>query len=377
MADKVLFSATVDRHIEAFHLPYLKYFHDNGFEVHVASKGNKQIPWVDRKYDIPFERFPFKPNNLKAFLMLKKIIDENHYRLIHCHTPVGSVLTRFAARDARKRGTKVIYTAHGFHFYHQAPLINNLLYKKMEILAAKYTDLLITINQEDYEAAQRLQLQKDGKIYFVPGVGVDVEKYQNITVDRAQKRAEFGIPEQALVFIAVGELNHQKNHVQAITAFAEFAKQVTRDTRLIICGEGPLKSKLQQLAVDLGVADRVCLAGFRRDISQLLKACDIFLFLSFREGLPVAVMEAMAAGLPVIATRIRGNVDLLGGVTENCLVAVNDVAATVTLMHKLAANPEFCKQVVSEQHQQIRKYDLEAVLGEVTVLYQTILGAKV
>ncbi|HOJ76469.1 MAG TPA: glycosyltransferase family 4 protein [Bacillota bacterium] len=377
MADKVLFSATVDGHIEAFHLPYLKYFHDNGFEVHVASKGNKQIPWVDRKYDIPFERFPFKPNNLKAFLMLKKIIDENHYRLIHCHTPVGSVLTRFAARDARKRGTKVIYTAHGFHFYHQAPLINNLLYKKMEILAAKYTDLLITINQEDYEAAQRLQLQKDGKIYFVPGVGVDVEKYQNITVDRAQKRAEFGIPEQALVFIAVGELIHRKNHVQAITAFAEFAKQVTRDTRLIICGEGPLKSKLQQLAVDLGVADRVCLAGFRRDISQLLKACDIFLFLSFQEGLPVAVMEAMAAGLPVIATRIRGNVDLLGGVTENCLVAVNDVAATVTLMHKLAANPEFCKQVVSEQHQQIRKYDLEAVLGEVTVLYQTILGAKV
>jgi glycosyltransferase EpsD len=122
---KVLFTATVDSHIELFHLPFLKYFQENGYETHVATNGNKKIPYADKKHTISFERSPLKPQNLKAFKQLKAIIDDEKFDIIHTHTPMGAAVTRLAARKARKKyGTRVIYTAHGFHFFKGAPLQN-------------------------------------------------------------------------------------------------------------------------------------------------------------------------------------------------------------------------------------------------------------
>ena len=152
---KVLFAATVDSHIKQFHLPYLKWFKEHGYEVHVATNGKEVIPYCDVKHQISFERSPLKFNNIKAIGQLKKIIEKEQFEIIHCHTPMGSVVTRLAALKARKNGTRVIYTAHGFHFFKGAPIQNWLIYYPIEKLMARYTDCLITINEEDYEFAKK------------------------------------------------------------------------------------------------------------------------------------------------------------------------------------------------------------------------------
>ncbi len=155
MVNSILFCATVDYHFKAFHLPYMKWFKEQGWEVHVAASGEMELPYVDKKYTIPIQRSPLSMKNMEAYRELKEIIDGNQYKLIHCHTPMGGVLARLAAREARKKGTKVIYTAHGFHFCKGAPLKNWMLYYPIEKRLAHYTDCLITINEEDYTLAKK------------------------------------------------------------------------------------------------------------------------------------------------------------------------------------------------------------------------------
>ena len=152
---KVLFCATVDYHFKAFHLPYLKWFKEQGWQVHIAASGELELPYTDQKFNIPIQRSPFRMKNFEAYNKLKQLMDHNKYDIIHCHTPMGGVLARLAARKTRANGTKVIYTAHGFHFCKGAPLINWLTYYPIEKMLANDTDCLITINQEDYQIALR------------------------------------------------------------------------------------------------------------------------------------------------------------------------------------------------------------------------------
>ena len=206
--EKILFTATVDSHILNFHIPYLKWFKEQGYEVHVASRGNADIPYVDKKHNIPFERSPFRLSNIKAYLQLKDVIDRNNYKLIHCHTPMGSVLTRLAAKNARKSGTKVLYTAHGFHFFEGAPLKNWLLYYPVEKWLSRYTDCLITINDEDYECAIRKKF-KSGTIKKVNGVGIDLNKFTPQTYKKKKElRKIYGYSEKDFILIYVAELNY-------------------------------------------------------------------------------------------------------------------------------------------------------------------------
>ena len=278
---KVLFVATVVKtHINTFHLPFLKMFKEYGWEVHVAAKNDFVdepcvIPNCDRHFDIDFARSSFSKSNIKAYKQLKQIIETNHYDIIHCHTPVAGVLTRLAARTAK--GTTVIYTAHGFHFYQGAPLINWLVYYPVERVCGKFTDKLITINQEDYHRANSWSLRNNGKIYYVPGIGVDLEEIQNISINKVQKKKEIG----------------NKNFIY------------------LICGNGELKEYLKNLAKELGVSDKVKFLGYRKDVLEIYKIADLFLFPSKREGLPCSLIEAMACGLPCVASDVRGNKDLL------------------------------------------------------------------
>lgn len=204
---RVLFTATVDSHIINFHIPYLRWFKERGYEVHVASKGDVNIPFVDVKYNIPFERSPFKSVNYKAYKELKEIIDRNSYELIHCHTPVGGVLTRLAAKNARTKGTKVLYTAHGFHFYKGAPLINWLLYYPVEKWLSRYTDCLITINEEDYRRAKKGNF-KAKSIKFVNGVGIDLNEFTPQTKEKKkQLRKKYGYSDDDFILMYAAELN--------------------------------------------------------------------------------------------------------------------------------------------------------------------------
>ncbi len=370
---KVLFTATVVKtHINVFHLPYLKWFKEQGYEVHVAAKNDFVnepciIPYCDKFYDINFARFPFSKANIKAYKQLKKIIKENNYNIIHCHTPVAGVLTRLAARNSKD--TTVIYTAHGFHFFKGAPLLNWLIYYPVERFCARFTDKLITINKEDYERAQHFKLRKNGKVYYVSGVGIDIEKIRNTKVDVQQKKKELGIPENLPVLLSIGELIKRKNHETVLIALS---KLKSYDFVYLICGRGILAEYLQEQVKQLGLTDKVKFLGFRKDIAELCKTADLFIFPSYQEGLPVALMEAMAAELPAIASNVRGNRDLI---SKANLFEPDDVDALVKLIKKQFAGIENSNNKKVE-YKNLEQYSLRNVLEQMADIYEENINDK-
>lgn len=305
----ILFVASVKSHILTFHLPFLKLMRDAGYEIHVAAKDNikRNLENCDKFFDINFERNPFSKNNIQAYCQLKKIICDNKYDIIHCHTPVASVLVRLAARNCKE--TTVIYTAHGFHFFKGAPLINWILYYPVEKFCSRYTDKLITINTEDFNRVKNWKLRNNGKVYYVPGVGVDIEKINNIKIDVKNKKQELCINNNKMkILLSVGELNKNKNHEVIIKALSKMKR---RDFIYFICGEGILHNYLDNIIRSLELENNIKLLGYRNDILEILKITDLFIFPSKREGLPVSLMEAIASGVACIASDVRGNRDLL------------------------------------------------------------------
>lgn len=363
---KVLFVATVVKtHIMEFHIPYLKMFKEMGWETAVAARNDYEnpadcvIPYCDTYYNVPFERNPLKPGNLRAYKELKRVIDEGEYDIIHCHTPVGAMLTRLAAKQARKQGTKVFYTAHGFHFYKGAPAINWILYYPVEKWLSRYTDVLITINKEDYERAKTFNA---GKVCYAPGVGIDLKKFQTNPIIRNEKRRwlchEYDIPSSATVLLSVGEVNKNKNHRVVIEALGQLKR---KDIYYVICGRGPLLDEYKELSRQYKIEEQVILTGYRTDVADFYKAADVFVFPSIREGLPVAVMEAMASGLPVITTRIRGSSDLVTEGENGLLVQPKDVAGFCNAINQYA-NVLKREMTAKNNIEKANEYDLKHIL---------------
>lgn len=308
---RILYVTTVGGTM-VFFRSFIKKLLDEGHIIDIATNAsNSKIPecyneWGCKVYHIDTSRSPLDKGNFAAIKQIKKIVEQGKYDLVHCHTPIAAMCTRLACRKLRSKGTKVFYTAHGFHFYKGAPLKNWLIYYSIEKLCAHFTDTLITINKEDYELAQKKFKAK--RIVYVPGVGIDVSKYSDITVDSHQKRSELDVPQDATLLISVGELNDNKNHETVIRALGEIND---KNLYYIIAGNGSKKEYLEQLAEDCNVSDRVKLLGYRTDVIELYKCADVCVFPSFREGLSVALMEAMCCGLPCVVSKIRGNVDLI------------------------------------------------------------------
>lgn len=257
---------------------------------------------------IDFDRNPLGKSNLLARKQLLELMEKEKYDIVHCNTPSGGMVGRIAA--AQMKIPKVIYMAHGFHFWKGAPLKNWLLYYPVERSLAHLTDRLITINHEDYACAQRFHYKKGGRAEYVPGVGIVTKRFERDEKVRAEMRNTLGIKDNETVLLSVGEINPNKNHKIVIEALAKLGR---KDIRYVACGIGALMEENQQLAKSLGIEDQVMFVGYRTDIDMFYQAADIFVVSSFREGLPVAPMEAMSAGLPCVASRIRGNVDLFDG----------------------------------------------------------------
>jgi len=368
---RVLLTATVQSHIVQFHRPLVDMLHAKGCEVHVAAKDNLAekngllLDFADRVYNVPFSRSPMSLDNIRAYRELKEIICSNEYDVIHCNTPVGGVLTRMIAHKERERGTKVIYTAHGFHFYTGAPLKNWLLYYPVEWLCAHWTDVLITINKEDYERAKKHMHAK--RVEYVPGVGIDTKRFMNATVDRAAKRREIGVPEDATLLMSVGELNENKNHSVVIQALA---KLNDKSVHYAIAGNGPLKASLEVLAESLGVGEQLHLLGYRRDVPELLKASDVFAFPSQREGLPVSVMEAMAAGLPIIASDNRGTRDILMDNVNALICRCDDVDGFVAAINRLSTEMALKEKMVKVNQSACTNYDVTIINAQMKEIYR-------
>lgn len=355
---KVLFTATVDSHILHFHLPYLKMFKDEEYEVHVATNGQEEIPYCDKKHIVSFERSPFKLNNLKAIKQLKKIIEEEKFDIIHCHTPMGSVVTRLAAMKARKNGTRVIYTAHGFHFYKGAPKINWWLFYPIEKWLSRYTDTLITINEEDYNLAKKKFHSK--RIELVHGVGVDPEKF-NFEMSEEEKgklREEIGIDKDDFVMIYPAELSKRKNQGMLLRCMTELVKE-NKKIKLLLPGLDSMNGMYQQMAKDLNIEEYVKFLGYRTDIPKLLKISDLAVSTARQEGLPVNIMEAMVCGVPAVVTNCRGNRDLVQDGVNGYVVGIDDDKAMIESIKKaenmsnVSANKEILLDNIFLQMQKI------------------------
>lgn len=376
---KVLFAATVVKtHIMQFHLPYLKMFQDMGWETAVAARNDYfedpsqcQIPYCDAYYDIPIARLPWKRENLRACRMLKEIIDREEYDLIHCHTPMGAVIARLAALGARKRGTKVVYTAHGFHFFRGAPLANWLLYFPMEWLLSFVTDVLITINQEDYARAGKLLHPK--RLEYVPGVGIHTEKFRAAAGRRWEKRRELGWQADDFLMLTVAEMTPNKNHTTILKALAllkdreEFARM-----HYLICGRGQMWQALEAEARSLGIAEHVHFLGYRLDAPELYGCSDLFLFMPFREGLPVSLMEAMSSGLPVICSQIRGNRDLIRDGVSGVFAQSNPSAVAEAIL-ELYRDPGRRAALGSAAAEAAKAYDEENVHRQMKQIYLSLV----
>ncbi len=372
LSKKVLFVASVvKKHINQFHLTYLKWFKERGYEVHVCARNDFEdgekcvIPYCDKYFDLPFSRSPLSLSNLTAFFKLKNIIDSGDYELIHCHTPVAAVITRLAAVRFRKKGKKVIYTAHGFHFFKGAPAVSRLYYV-VEKFLAPFTDAIITINQEDYEAAEKFCKKCGCKSYLVHGVGVDTIRIRNTKVDRSAVRKNLGIPDDAFVIMTTVEINRNKNIATALRAFEKVKKP---NMFYLVCGSGDMKSYCMELAKTLGISDNVIFAGYRYDVFTLLHIADVFLFPSYREGLGIAAIEAMSAGLPVIASDIRGVTEYAVNGKNSLLFRPDDVDGFAGAIATLESNEELRKELGAEAERSVYKFDIRCSVKAMSEIY--------
>jgi len=314
---RALILASVASMIDQFNMNNIKILQELGYKVDVLcnfdfgstisderiNELKNELTSIDVDYYnvlIPRSIFSIK-QIIVAFNQIKSIIRKNVYDIVHCHSPVGGVLGRLACKEERKKGLRVIYTAHGFHFYKGAPMLNWLIYYPIELVCSHFTDDLITINNEDYLIAQKKMKSK--RVVTIPGVGIDVKNFKSKRINKKKKKEEIGIPTDGFVLLSVGELNKNKNHQVLIKAISKIDAD---NIHYLIAGEGVLNKYLIKIARRFKVEKKVHMLGYRRDVGELLQIADIFCHPSYREGLPVAVMEAMAAGLPVIGSNIRG-----------------------------------------------------------------------
>jgi glycosyltransferase involved in cell wall biosynthesis len=304
-------------------------------------------------------------DNRIAFNNLNKILKENDIEVIHCNTPVGGLIGRLCGRKNHIK--YVIYTAHGFHFYKGAPLINRTVFKWAERIMAHWTDIIITMNQEDYEAAKTFKLKKGGKVYKVHGVGISLSEYQNIKKDDLNKRNEFSLSQNDFICISAGDLVLRKNYRTAIESIA-YAKNP--HIHYLICGEGPEKDNLRSLAKKLGIDNQIHFLGYRTDIKELLAMSDCFLFTSTQEGLPRSLLEAMAVGLPVVVSKIRGNVDLIENGKGGFLCTPFNAVDFANSINILTNDKTLCESMANYNLEVIKQYDISVVEEEIKKIYK-------
>ncbi|MGN0178097.1 MAG: glycosyltransferase family 4 protein [Monoglobaceae bacterium] len=367
---KVLFIATVVKtHINVFHLPYIKMFKEKGYKTVVAAKNDCEnatpdIPNCDCYIDIPFARNPFSFRNIKAYKMLKALIDNGDFDIIQCNTPVGGVIGRLAARKARKKGTKVIYIAHGFHFFKGSSALSWLVFYPVEKLLSYITDVLVTINNEDYEVA--LKHFKAKSTVHINGIGVELNNIESSISDRHKLCSKIGIKDSDIILVSVGELRKLKNHTAIIKAMAKLSNPAIH---YVIVGSGSLKEELEHTAEALGIKNNVHLLGFCTNVYEILKASDIFCFPSFREGMPVSLMEAMAAGLPAVVSTVRGNTDLIVPNKGGFLYSSDDICGFAEGIQRLVQNPELRYRMGKYNKDRIKDYDIRLIKEDLSKIY--------
>ena len=337
-----------------------------GWQVDYACMCEEEVHDADKVFKVDFARNPLRfDKHVKAYRQLKKIISEGNYDAIHTHTPVGSIVTRWAAKAAHKKGVKVIYTCHGFHFYDGAPKMNWRIYYPLEKKFAKDTDLLITINREDFARAKN---DFSCPVKMIDGAGVDVAKFQKTTkAEQKAARKKYGLKEDDFVMVYLAEYTANKNHEMLVRAAAPIMRENPK-IKLLFLGEGAQMSAVHDLAKELGVADCVVMPGYIRDnYAALVQSCNLCVSASKREGLGLGVLEAILCGLPTLLADNRGHRDIVDN-KKKYLFALDDIDALTRKMRDAIKEP-------TKYHVDFpERYSLRNSLSEMRAIYEEILG---
>ena len=376
---KALMLSSVASMIDQFNMENIKILKNLGYEVHVLANfsfGNTTSDERTKEFKKELEDMGIKVYNVpiprkitaikemvSSYKKIKEICKENKYDILHCHSPIGGVLARLAFKEFRKIGGKLIYTAHGFHFFKGAPIKNWLIFYPIEKFCSRYTDYLITINKEDYKRAQKFKAKE---VKYIPGIGIDTEKIKNIKRDREVLK-KFGIKNE-VVLVSVGELSDRKNHKVILEAL----EKIEDDYIYIICGQGEKKEELVNLSKKLKIQNKVKFLGYRQDVKEILKASDIFCFPSKQEGLPVALMEAMASGLPVVCSNIRGNSDLIEEKKGGYLLECDNSYEFLIKLHELINNDSLRKEMGEFNLEKIKDFDRKKVNNLMEEIYSEL-----
>lgn len=368
---KILFVAHMDSHIANFHLPYLKWFQENGYETHVASNSeekSKEIMYVDVKHQINFKRSPFSLKNIKAYKEFKKLIKKEGFSLVHAHTPMGGLIAR---RAFRKTKVPVFYTAHGFHFLKGGSKLSYLLFYPIEKYLSKFTTELITINSEDYNLAKS-KFGKRTNVSLINGVGVDLNEYKKSSEESLVKlKEELKIKETDFIITYVAEHTKGKNQKFLIEVFKEIIDR-NNNVKLLLLGYGKELENNKTLIKELNLENNILVLGFRNDINDILNISNLVTSSSLREGLPKAILEALAASKPLLVSDVRGNRDLVSE-SNGFIFNVNDKEDYINKFYKLYNNQELLIELGKNSHLKSKDYDIEIVLNKMVNLYKKYL----
>lgn len=380
---RALMYASVASMIQQFNMENIHMLLSKGYEVDVAcnmEQGNtitgEKIAQMKaelekagvRVFHVPVPRkLSDVTGIIRSFFGTVRLMNEGKYTLVHCHSPIGGLICRLANRFSRcYKQTRMIYTAHGFHFFKGNHPLKNLIFRTVEAFSARYTDTLITINQEDYAAAKSFRLKSGGRVEYVPGIGINLDRIASFTQKREELCRSLGIPENSLLLLSVGELNDNKNHA----AVVEVLGQLPANCHYLICGQGINGEMLENMARDLGCGEQLHILGYRDDVLSVMKSCDVFVFPSKREGLSVALMEAMACGLPCFASDIRGNCDLITDEAGGALLKVDTFGQELAeQLKKIDDMRAFCEACAIKNTRRVNHFSRKTIEKQMDAIY--------
>lgn len=371
---KILYVTTIGKTINAFLIPHINYLIDKGYKVDVACYLNEEIDKsIQEKgcniFEVNFSRNPLSLKNIKAFKELKEINKKNKYDIVHVHTPVASFVTRLALR--KEKNLKMVYTCHGFHFYKGSSILNWMLFYPLEKLGSKFTDILVTINSEDFAIASKFNLRKNGKTMKINGVGIEKEKYVMQEFNRNEYRKTLNLKEDDFVILVLAELNKNKNHIQLIQAM-NLLKHEYPKIKAIFAGSGPLEEELKKEIKEYGLEEKISLLGWRNDVKELVNSSDIVALFSKREGLGKCLLEAMICEKCVIATDTRGPRELIKHGENGFLLEIGNVDETREIIELIYLRENMKRELETNGHKTSEKYLLENVLSQLDDVYEGV-----
>lgn len=374
MSKRILVTST-DLMMAQFLVPHIMNLSDNGYHVEIACSvigervdeiQNRLKGYIRKMHIVRLRRSPITVINFLGYIDMKHIIDKGEYDLIWTNEPVMGVVTRLAAKKARKHGTKVLYMTHGFHFFEGAPKKNWLVFYTIERWASRYCDVITTVNREDFKRAKKMHAPI---VRYIHGIGINPERLSQAK-SQSSIRKELKLKESDFICISVGELNENKNHQVIIRALGELQDA---DIHYVICGKGNQLENLTKLAKEQKIQKNVHFLGYRMDILNLCMQSDLFVFPSYREGLPIAPLEAMFCGLPLITSNIRGPIDFMKDGETGYLADPNNVNSFASKIKKMKESPVLRLKIGENNKDAVRPFLLNNSKKEILKLVNAIL----